>query len=582
MRYKILNVIYRSLVLCGLASTVLTYTACKKDKLDMKVDNRVVTENRALSQARIINFGEYNQVIAGADSLTNFITRNSADPDYYKYPGTSYFPTDGRLGKMWTLPQDLFDKNSQVSLSIGTRNYQGLGDRDLKLIAVDDYTKPTDYFLLPSNFVAGMNDVVAVPRGVSLPSKPDHFKIRIVNLGVKISEVIFAPNGVSEDISGPVSLAYADGTLVNSKTNSISSEAIASDYIELPYGTYQFKLLLADGRQIPSLGSESHNYTLIDPASSTIPINYDQVSHLHYAPIMTYQPGGVYTIVVSPRRFGYFMDEVDNTADVFQNSFQIITDVTPEANRTYFRAQAVNAYQTQAVNFSIAGNSMGDNVSFGNASSYINLVQGEYTIEAKDATGKVLATTKQFLRAAQNYTFWLHPTEQGNPNILAVANDLSGVLPRGSGDDATFSRYENNFYFFKRFLNLSVGNPYVTFTLGNGQGAGQSFDNVEAAQNLQPGVPKIDRPYLLMGEYRNPFEILAYRSTPNMIPGVWADDIPVLSSEVFIANKNLYDHVNRPRPVQEAGVYTVALIGKSASSAGQNDKAKMIIVKHNK
>jgi hypothetical protein len=34
--------------------------------------------------------------------------------------------------------------------------------------------------------------------------------------------------------------------------------------------------------------------------------------------------------------------------------------------------------------------------------------------------------------------------------------------------------------------------------------------------------------------------------------------------------------------VQEAGVYTVALIGKSASSAGQNDKAKMIIVKHNK
>ncbi|MNK05814.1 hypothetical protein D3C87_237020 [compost metagenome] len=582
MRYKLLNTIYKSLVRYGIALSLLSFTACKKDKLDMKVDNRTLIESRSLSQARIINFGEYNQVVAGTDSLTNFITRSSTDPDYYKYPGTSYFPTNGRLGGIWTIPQDLFDSKSSVNLKISSRNYQGVGDRDLPVTAVDDYTKPMDYFLLPSNFVSGMKNMVAVPRGVSLPSKPDHFKIRVVNLGVKISEITIGPNGASEDIHGPVSLAYADGTLVNSKTNHVSSESIASEYVELPYGTYQFKLLLEDGRQIPSFGSEAHEYTLIDPSSSTIPLTYEKVSYLHYAPMMTYQPGGVYTIVVSPRRYAYFADEVDNTADLFQNSFQLITDVAPEANRTYFRAQGANAYKSQAVTFNISGVSLGSAVSFGNATDYINLIQGDYTIEAKDAGGKVLATLQQSLRAAQNYTFWLYETEQGNPTILAVANDLSGVLPRGSGDDATFSRYENHFYFFKRFLNLSVGNPYITFTLGNGQDAGQSYDNAASAQNLQPGVPKIDRPYLLMGEYRNPFEILAYRSTPNMIPGLWADDIPVLSSDVFIANKNLYDHANRPRPVQEAGVYTVALIGKTTKEASQNEKAKMIIVKHNK
>jgi len=73
---------------------------------------------------------------------------------------------------------------------------------------------------------------------------------------------------------------------------------------------------------------------------------------------------------------------------------------------------------------------------------------------------------------------------------------------------------------------------------------------------------------------------MVYRSTPDVVPGTWANDIDVLTHEAFIANKKLYEKPGRPEPVQEAGVYTVALIGKSSKNVSAKDKARMILVKH--
>jgi len=146
------------------------FTACQKEKMDMGVDNRAVTENRERSNVRIINMAGFNQVISGKDSLTNFIVRRPDAPDTDRYPGTSYFPVDGRLGKSWVIPQDLFNQQDQVKLTLGIRNYQGALDRDITFQAANDYRKPMDYFLMPTLFMDGQPDIVAVPRAVSAPS----------------------------------------------------------------------------------------------------------------------------------------------------------------------------------------------------------------------------------------------------------------------------------------------------------------------------------------------------------------------------------------------------------------------------
>lgn len=556
------------------------FTSCKKEKIEMGVDNRAVTENRELSNVRIVNIAGYNQVISGKDSLTNFIVRRPDAPDAGQYPGTPYFPVDGRLGKSWVIPQDLFNQQDQVKLTLGARSYQGNLYPDITFQAPNDYNKPMDYFLMPTIFMDGQPDIVSVPRAVSSPSKPDHFKIRIVNLGGNIKHQTMGLLGMQEDLTGAVSLAYADGTLVHSQTNNINVSTVSSPYIELPYGTYQFRLLLQDGRQIPAVGADTYEYTVLHPSTSTIAISHSSNSNLHYAPVATYQPGGVYTIVVAPREFNYHVDEVDNTSSYYQNAFQVLSDVTAPANRTYFRIQAANALAGQSVRFRIDGKILADALTFGQAGNYLNLIQGTHVIEALDMSGKVLASVEQALQPAQNYTIWLYPEQDGKAKLLLVANDLSGSVYTGAQDDASFAHLQYQFYFPKRFLNLSIGNPYVTFTAGNGQSPAMALDNRDAVENLQPGITKLERPYIGYRTIYNPFEFMVYRSTPDVVPGTWANDIAVLTHEAFIANKKLYEKPGRPAPVQEAGVYTVALIGKSSKDVIPSDKARMILVKH--
>lgn len=574
IKYKCFNL----LCFCLLLLT----QACKKDKVDAVTDNRNLTVNRANSTARIINLGGFNQVIANGDSLTNFVVRNPQSPDYYKFPGTSYFPTDGRLGKTWNIPQDLFNAQETVKLDLMLRNYQASLLGDIKLEVKNDYANPTDYFLMPSVYIDGQPEVVSIKRSVSAPAKPDHFKIRIINLSAEIKTKGNNASGALEDLRGDVSLAYADGTLVSTQTSNVSASQRASDYIELPYGTYQFKVLTPNGRQLPALGSEDYSFTVIDPPTSTISKDLMQSSNLTYAPIQTYQPGGTYTIVVAPQNFNYLINDIGEISTTYQNSFQIISDQTVPLNHTYFRVNSVNAWDSQNVSFRIGGKTMASNLAFGAVGDYANFVHGKQTVEALDASGKVIASLQQELRAMQNYTAWLYADNAGAAKLVLVANDLSGSLySEGMQDDATFTRIQQKFFFFKRFLNFSADNPYITFTLGNGQPVAKGSSNSQVGVNMQPGIPLFERPFSVGVYNENAFELLAYRSKPNVVPGSWATDIPVLKNDAFIANKNLYSNVSRTLPIQEAGIFTVALIGKSASASPQT-KAKMIIVKHNK
>jgi hypothetical protein len=555
------------------------FQACKKDKIDFSSDDRSLTENRVNSTVRIINIGGFNQVIANGDSLTNFQIINPTTGQQFRI--TSYFPSEGKLGKSWYVPQNLFDQQGIAKLDIMTRTYQ-TEENDIELDLKNDYANPTDYFLMPTLHMDGQPAVVPIKRGVTAPSKPDHFKIRIVNLSGTIKNPGNNGSGSLEDLTGSVSLAYADGTLVNTQTNGISSNQKTSEYIELPYGTYQFKLLMEDGRQMPALGSESSEFTILDPPTSTVPRRLMESTNLTYAPIQTYQPGGIYTILIAPQSFKYIVNDLDETANTYQNSFQILNDNSAPVNNTYFRIQGVNSLNTQNVSFKVNGKTISTDAAFGKAGVYANFIQGSHTVEAIDASGKVIATTVGVFRPSQNYSAWLYSDKNGSPKLDIIANDLSGATYTGTElDDATYARNQYRFFFFKRFLNFSPDNPYITFTSSNGQPVAGVNDSKQVGVNMQPGVPLFEKPFAAQVYTQAPFEIMAYRSNPNVVPGAWANDITVLTNADFIANKKLYENVARKIPVQEAGIYTVALIGKT-SDTNPDTKAKMIIIKHNK
>jgi hypothetical protein len=556
---------------------------CKKDKLDFGTDNRAVTVNRANSTARLVNLAGYGQVIANGDTLTGFVVRDPQGPNADDLIGTPYFPITGTLGRTWFVPQDLFNNAGNLELDLGTRNYQGSGDQDLKFQLTNSYSDPTDYYLMPTMYMEGQADVVPIKREVDAPSKPDHFKIRIVNLSGAIKNQVFNFNGALEDLTGNASLAYADGSLVNAKTSNIGNVVKASEYVELPYGTYQFKVLMQDGRQMPALGSELYETSIIDPPTSTIPVGSKRAGELTYAPIQTYQPGGIYTIVIAPQQFRYLVNDLDETANTHQNSFQIVNDNTAPVNNTYFRLQAVNALDLRDISFRIDGKMFNEQLPFGNAGAYGIHIQGSHTVEAVDAAGKLIASTEQMLRAAQNYTAWLYPDPSGAPKLVLVANDLSGARANGTAqEDGTFARYQYRYFFQSRFLNFSAGNPYITFTHDNGASVAESADYVNAGVNLQPGQPLLETPNVFKSFARMPYQYMAYRSKPNVVPGIWAQDIEPLKSESFVANKALYQAVGRTVPVHEPGIYSVALIGRSGAGTAPELKAKMIIVKHNK
>ena len=567
----------------------LLFNSCKKDKLDVTYDNRQITDARKPSAARIINLSGFNQVIVNGDSLTGFIVRDPESPDFYKYPGTPYFPEDGQLGKVWNMPLDLFEAGEKADVKITALNYQGLFDDDITFTAANDGDNPTDYYLLPSpeHQMDGQPEMVSVSRGVSAPSRPDHFKVRIINLTGTIKNPGFNASGMQESLEGLVSLVYADGMPVSDETSHISMEERVSEYVELPYGTYQFRVLTADGRQFPAAvsGSDPYDYRYIDPPTSTMAINLMETTNQIFAPVQAFMPGGIYTIVVTAQPFNYFINEMDESVGTLQNAFMVINDNSIPANLTYCRIQGVNALQPQAVTFRANGKPLPGTPAFGQPGDYGALVHGNYTLEAIDASGQVLAEAEHMLRPGQNYTVWLYPSAEGDPRLLVVANDLSGSWYKGQSlgytgtaeDDATFNRFEFRFPFLKRYLNLSPGNPFVTFTLNNGQAESGGTEGAPDV-NLQPGQPIAQYPYIRGSREGQSYEVMAYRSAPDKIPGTWAEDVPILTGSDFIARKALYENIGRPMPVHEPGIYTVALIGPSTTGT----ETKMIIVKHNK
>lgn len=547
---------------------MLAIVGCKKDKTDFQSDNRKVTDARKNSSIRLVNLAGYNQLQLNGDTLTNYVVRAPNDPMTGQYPGTLYFPDNGRLGTTWYIPQNLLDKGAAKVL-VETKVYNPI-ENPLELEVREELQQGTDYYLLPTpaSGVTGQPSFIKIPRSVASPANPANFKVRILNLSAKV-----LPDQEMENLLGPMSLTWADGTAVSDKTNNILPGQY-SEYIELPYGTAQLKVLTQNGIQVPGGGPD-----VLEASTSTI-----FGTTLTYAPVKTYAPGGIYTIVVAAREFDipYRSGNPGETVKGYQNSFRIINDISEPLNLTYGRVQAVNAVPgTTGMKVLINGKVLDAPMDYTAHTAYQSLIVGGYNIEAVDASGVVLATKTFQLDANTNFSFWVHPDANGKTTISAVANDLSGIFVGEAGDDASSSRFTQEYPFGIRFLNLCPDVPYLTLTTDNAQAFSSLYGfNTVAVNNLRPGIAATVAPYIRPYQDAKPYQIMAFRSSPSVVPGTWASDIPVLTGRSLIVRPELY--VRGELPNHEPGFYTVALVGSTKVSATNAGKAKMIIVKHNK
>lgn len=557
-------------------------SGCNDDKLDNIADNRFVTEAMKNSTIRVVNLRGLNQVIANGDSITNFVLRNPEGQDAYKYPGTKYFPKNGKLGKLWYIPQNLFNAQGKVKMKMEMYSYATFISGPIETEFKETDT-PLDYYLLQGpSWTSGQPDIVKVPRDISPSFKQDHFKIRLLNLSAKSTSNY---SGM-EDLIGPMRLTWADGTLVSEKIDNIAPGE-CSEYIEVPYGTYQFKVLTTDGRQVP--GQEPlfvNSFYLLNPQTSTI-VTSDNSSvwadtHLTYACIKNFVPGGIYTIVVSSQVFKYPSPGSSEDLEEYQNGFEIIPDIEESPNMSYARLQIVNALPKDGtIGLKLNGKELiNSHIKYGDYSDYSPVVKGFYTLSVTDATGGTIAETNIKVDAGSNYSAWIYQTEEGKAVVAVVSNDLSGSSHiDNNGQDDTYNRHNEELYLKMRFFNFTADFKNLTFTTDNGQPFRSLYSYSErSVQQLTSGTISSVSPYVWMNlNILDTYKIMAYRSTPSTIPGTWADEIPVITGTDFILRPELY---TRGTPFSDAGVYSVALIGRTTSEG--NYKPKMIIVKHTK
>jgi len=570
---------------------IIWLQGCKKEKIDFTYDNTLVQHER--SSARVINLGSYySQVMINGRYLTN-----AQEPG----KGTLYFPYNGMLGQEWWIPKDLFDGTGKVDIELWGEedgaDYTNEGKSGASFTVADPQRQGIDYYTIRP-YGTDQPFVVPVSRDNTPPANPAKFKIRILNLMKNFPKLRYSGRyGERESLYGPITLTYADGTPVDPKTSNISLAKRVSDYVELPYGTYQFKVLAADGRQISAFNKEGTPLHM-DPTFSTVQIyeSYEKTRST-FAPVKAFQPGGVYTIVVSPVVFSYNFQSDPFQANMIQNGFGIVNDIDVKGNTSFARLQVVNAFADKRVSFRLNNSTLASQLPFGTASDYSIQPVSTTTLQAFSETGKMIAEKQIELSASQNITVWLYPNASGEATLEPVVNDLSGeVYFDRNQDNGTVNSLKYDMPIGTRFLNLCPNVDNLNFTISDGQNVlDEPFTTAYglialylkhsryAMYDLKTGYIFTDLPYVWWNyNLDNPFELMAFQSKPGIAPGSWLKDVQSLKSQDLIQKPDLYTKANRSIPPYEAGIYTIALIGRMGKDVPDNEKARIIYIKHTK
>lgn len=588
----------------GLLFCLIVAGGCKKVKEDLFFDRKDILNSPA-SSIRIFNFSNgFLNISVNNLQLTSFVSETDATLGTPATTGTqlglSFFPEgvwrSGRDGSPFTIPGGLLDKSNKARINVvagflGTPKF--IPNVHIDTVLQNDPLHPMDYFILSDGHL------LALARSAAAPVAPDHFKLRVLNLGIANDTL---------GLDGPVTVTLADGTTAAPQlTNVLPGKA--SDYAELPYGSYQFKLFV-NGDFTKQL-AELPIYPFFDVCSGA------RLPQTRIFPaIKTFKPGGTYSIIITRNFFAYIDCVIPELAQIIPvNAYRIITENSPPLNISYARAAGINSLTDQPVVFKVDGKEMGQTLPSGTSTEPSILITGTHTLSAYDGAGKLLAERSYYFSAADYISVWVY-AHAGKHELVFTSNDLTLSHYIGSplGDDGTNGN--NNVITFdhawqSRFLNLS-DIPYVTFTNQDGEsfqsisggGNGGDPDTLSPAnnhQNLQPGVPVEHEPFVIIqcvnhseGQgaspvqtesvppvfYQMPSQIRVFQSTPGPLgetPGNWLSGIAPLKSEDFIVNPSLY----QAGPVEtETGSYSIALIGSQQGSGAQ--KARLIFIKHNK
>ena len=600
MKQKISILSYRHFLF--LLATMLCLAACTKDKLDNKPIQTEVG-NTSASTIRMFNLSTSTDVTVNNIPLTARQTngQNQGSTDI----GLSLFPSgkwiSGDDGSPFTLPNSLLDKNGKAHFIIGS----------LDTTIMNDIEHPRDYYLMTNGHLR------VVERNNTQASAAQNFKIRIVNFGSKVL-------GDKLQLNGPVTLTYADGTMVDPRVSNIALGA-SSDYVELPYGAYQFKLFIAGGagidvtKQLADFPSTAY-YNPCDPS-----FHPQQGINTR---VRTFKPGGVYTILVSENFHNLFTDcpMGITPAGLYANSYRVLTEYNPGVNANFARMQAVNAAPGKSISITVDGKSLGSRYPYigeitGSKAyqpEYQIYVQGKHHIVARDENGGMLAENDLTLYPYDNYTIWLYNNKEGKPVLVFQPNDMTGTLysstyhPNGptipdDGTNGAARVIQFPYALQSRFINLSPDMPYTTFTSDHqlllpaiGPNLQDSIRYFSAYVNMAPGalpsrnasviysIPNYSPassgvPFGNTEKSYLPKLLRAFRSKPAPeaeVPGSLESSITALDvNEAFVANNSLYTFPQFKSP--ETGVYTVALVGR-LSNAGNGNQAKLIVIKHNK
>ncbi|NML42053.1 DUF4397 domain-containing protein [Chitinophaga sp. G-6-1-13] len=548
-------------------------TSCTK-KEDFTYDNRVNPQADAASSVRIVNLRAATELMISGKQLSAFMLPNfEGYYDQTTTKGTPFFPETGRMGLTYTIPQQFVSADGTVTdirFASFVRNFSLALTRGF--VAKDDFTHPVDYYFtyFAPNTGQLTDSLFAIPRSVSPPANPERCKVRLLNL-----------SSSNTPFSGNMRVVWADGTAVAGLENIGIGQY--SDYVELPYGTYQLKVMTMNGQMVPGVGGSAQDFNVINPQTGTMMlpgvrakprVNGFVDSKLTFAPLKSYQPGGVYTIVVADQANFRNPTGSDNgeTYPTKNNAFRIITDVEPQ-NNTYAQLQAINVLPGKSINVTVDGNPLGNTLAFAAASAFKPCITGTHVLKVSDASGAALADSTISLLPGDNSTLWIYEKD-GKAAISVVANNLSNTFYNGATEDGSYSTTKIEFPSWIRFMNFCPDLPEATFTTDDGQMLGNS----NAGQRLQLGIPLVKNPYVMLDAnfYQS---VLAYASKENVIPGNWLRDVTPLRSRDFIARPELYPAGQSP--ISEAGVYTVALVGNLNTSKPGSEKARMIIIKHN-
>jgi hypothetical protein len=559
-----------------LALIVIMATGACSKRLDKLLPTPPFAVNNNPGSAGSIRLLDFSQLGDYDVSLDRVEQGSSFDLSINDKQLTSFVSTRGPLGgstawfsggkfifgKNFTIPDSLFDPKGDGILKLfytyyTTSNPQDAGytvdPRDSSVLKRtlslhNNPNQPQDIYFYdgwlptpignPGSATNSRMGILTTQRSLGPSIQPDHFKVRLINLAGKT---------ISDPLN-QLTLTYADGSAVDTKTTAVSYPQ-ASDYVELPYGTYYFGIMDQAGNQVQEIPTAV-------PAGGTTG---------------TYYPGAVITFVV----FHATYTDPSSGIQTYSPYYNIVSDIAASTQPNFIRMQGIDAVPGLSnLRFAVDGQPLGDFMQFGQHTDYATFSVGPHTLQLMDGSNRVLASRDlSDTYPMNNFSIWAYMSN-GQLQLQVSGNDMSkAVYPFGTQTGLT-PNPPGVAQWQCRFLNLSTDVPYVSFidSVGFEDDTNDHITLPQAWQHLGIGEVLDDRGVVSGQSGKAGANISVYNSPPDEFPGTALG--PVLHYPM-VANPSLYKPGKMP--VAEPGVYSIALIGSAADNSLQ-----LITIKHNK